>query len=65
MDLCILCGDHPAITEYFEDEMFYYCPKYDKTISEDELEETYIEAEDEKILERELENSITNVYRQV
>jgi len=45
MEPCALCGDHDAITEYFEDELFYYCPKYDRTVSDTEIGQGILDQE--------------------
>jgi len=35
---CILCGKHEAITEYFEDELFEYCPTHNTNVSVSEFD---------------------------
>jgi hypothetical protein len=35
---CLMCGQHEAITEYFENELYAYCPVSDQNVSITEFE---------------------------
>lgn len=35
---CLICGQHEAVTEYFDDDLIYYCPVHDTQVSEAEFD---------------------------